>query len=323
MSRTLGSLDSGIAEVDKSVQEKDYVEALAGLNDLIKKLEPLEDEIQVAAVGAELDKGATSVSGATYEVGPPKRPTIKHDNGFLQNPLDKNDPVPIPTREPTMEERLYYAGQLAQAEGANALSYIPFSDMADSRLGLDNGLAGYRHFLTGGGEDFVFDYESYLEDDPAGQRFKEDIKNDVKSATNEIYDDLSVDLPDTPNASVTFQMHGGQPKGGPPYPDTEDWQKAIGGHSVWSNSEITLTRQRDGTILATAKITLEAEDRYNFNPGQNDIATNVPDDERGVLEETGLAHQFTQRGTAVFETSWTIGTPIPGASGGGSMFGDR
>ncbi len=41
----------------------------------------------------------TSGSGTatTYRTGDATRPDIKHDNGFLQNPNDPNDPTPIPT----------------------------------------------------------------------------------------------------------------------------------------------------------------------------------------------------------------------------------
>lgn len=94
-----------------------------------------------------------------------------------------------------------------------------------------------------------------------------------------------------------------------PYPETENWQKAIGAHHIWSSSDITVTRLEGGRLMASANVTLTAEDRYNFNPGQDDIATKVPDSERGVLEESGLAHQFDQSGTAAFTTQWIIGEP--------------
>jgi hypothetical protein len=313
MSRSLSRFDRQLAGIDSAVAEKDFVQALEDLNDLISDLEPLEDQIQAAAVGTELNGATANVGGAEYEVGPPQRPTIQHDNGFLQNPNDPDDPNPMPTREPTDEERSFYASEVVKATGAGILTNVPGVENIDSRLGLDNALAGYRHFLTGEGEDFTFDYESYLEDDASGQQFKRDVTRDIQNAVNSVYADLPVELPDSAGATVSFPMHGEQPAGGPPYPATEDWQKAIGGHSAWSNSEITLTRQDDGTIAARAVITLEAEDRYNFNPGQNDIATGAPDQLRGVLEESGLAQQFTQTGRSTFESTWTIGTPTPSA----------
>ena len=70
-----------------------------------------------------------------------------------------------------------------------------------------------------------------------------------------------------------------------------------------------MTRVETGELRASAETTVNFEDRYNFNPGQNDIATGVPDSERGVLEETGLAQQFDQVGQARLNTTWTIGKP--------------
>jgi len=106
------------------------------------------------------------------------------------------------------------------------------------------------------------------------------------------------------------------------YPATEDWQKTIGGHSIWTGSNITITRLDDGRLLAEANVTLNAEDRYNVNPNQQDIATGEPDMVRGVLEETGLAHQYTQTGSSELSTSWIIGDPgntkAPSSSTGGS-----
>jgi hypothetical protein len=40
------------------------------------------------------------------------------------------------------------------------------------------------------------------------------------------------------------------------------------------------------------RMTLYAEDHYNFKPGAKDIATGTPDDENGQFELTGLGHEF-------------------------------
>ena len=315
MMRTLNPIVADMADVDKAAGDGDYATALEKLNALGRRLRPLEDQIQLGSVEKELETGFASVGRADFEVGPPKRPNIRHDNGFLQNPADPNDPKPMPIRPPTMDERLFYASEVAKATGADAVSWVPFIDNVDERLSLEHGIAGYEHFLTGGGADYEFDYEEYLENDKSGQDMVKNIESDVQNAVNDIYGGLGDELPETEGASVTFQMNGGAPSRGVPYPDTEDWQKAIGGHSVWTNSEITLTRQADGTIKATAEITIEAEDRYNFNPGQADIATGAADSERGVLEETGLAKQFTQTGSHEVEVTWTIGTPAVAPAG--------
>lgn len=248
-----------------------------------------------------------AVNGTSYKVGPYQKPRIHHDNGFLQNPNDPSDPKPIPTRPPTQQERDYYNRQVLEARGGNAASKIPFTDKLDSRLGLDNALPAYLHFLTGKGEDRTFDYGAYLKDDPAGQRTRDKSIADICTAADRLYGGLDHKIGQKPGDSVTFEVQG--KPGSAAYPETEDWQKAIGGHTQWSSAKVTVTRQQGGSLKATADVTLRAEDRYNFNPGQADIKTGAKDSERGVLEQSGLAQQYTQTGEAKYSTSWTIGKP--------------
>lgn len=256
------------------------------------------------------------VEGTTYEIGPDRRPDIRHDNGFLQNPDDPTDPVPRPTQAPTAADREYHADELLQARGGEVLSNVPFADKVDSRLGLDHALPAYRHFLSGDGADRTFDYDSFLDDDPAGRVVRENVQRDVRIAADQLYGELDTQVSSEPGASVRFEMRSDaisvsstDPNADYPYPRTEDWQKAIGGHAIWTGSEVTVTRLEDGRLLAEASITLHAEDRYNFNPDQQDIATGAPDALRGRLEQVGLAHQFTQTGTSELTTSWIIGDP--------------
>lgn len=91
------------------------------------------------------------------------------------------------------------------------------------------------------------------------------------------------------------------------YPDTEDWQKAIGAHNAWSTTTVKFEVDRDGMLKANAEVTLHAEDRFNFNPGMKDIATGQPDSDNGVLEEAGLAHQYMNRGEVTRKVEWDIG----------------
>ena len=57
----------------------------------------------------------------------------------------------------------------------------------------------------------------------------------------------------------------------------------------------------------TMTITVHAEDRYNFIPGVADIATGIPDDDNGVFEVTGLAHQYTNYGEMSRTVTWREG----------------
>ena len=51
------------------------------------------------------------------------------------------------------------------------------------------------------------------------------------------------------------------------YPVTENWQKSVGGYQQWSSADVAV----DGTTV-TMTVTVHAEDYYNFNRGQADIA---------------------------------------------------
>jgi hypothetical protein len=53
----------------------------------------------------------------------------------------------------------------------------------------------------------------------------------------------------------------------------------------------TFTRSFD------VEMTIHAEDMYNFNPGDSDIATGTPDSANGRFEITGLGHEYLNRGT--------------------------
>ena len=84
-----------------------------------------------------------------------------------------------------------------------------------------------------------------------------------------------------------------------PYPDTENWQKAIGGHAVWSEASVTVsvdpaTNRRQFEI----DLVLHADDMYNFDPEKADIATGAPDEANGRFQECGLADEFLSVGTA-------------------------
>jgi len=108
-----------------------------------------------------------------------------------------------------------------------------------------------------------------------------------------------IDLHSSKPSLKAFSLTGGAISCGSssefPYPATENWQKAIGGHTIWLSGNVIV---HEGTPLSKPKfelsMTLHAEDRYNFNPGQHDIATGIPDSDNGIFEMTGLAHQFEQ-----------------------------
>jgi hypothetical protein len=92
-----------------------------------------------------------------------------------------------------------------------------------------------------------------------------------------------------------------------PYPATENWQKAIGGHALWVSAEATVdSNPATGRRTVEIAVTLRAEDMYNFNPGGADIASSTSDAENGRFEIVGLGTEFLQTGTVTRKVTFTI-----------------
>lgn len=252
----------------------------------------------------------------TYRIGDAARPNIKHDNGFLQNPNDPNDPNPIPTVAPSQSDKSYYEDQLSQVKWAQRADnfHVPFTDQDDKARELSNGIEGYRHYLEGNGADRNFSYDEFISEDASGQTVLNNAIADTQRGAEDLYNQMIADDPSLAGKPVTFNVTSGAISVGDseefPYPATENWQKAIGGHPIWNSATVTVTPPAEpgGEPQFSMNYTLHAEDRYNFNPDQKDIATGAPDAERGLqLERTGLAHQYTQYATAERNVTWTQG----------------
>ncbi len=262
-----------------------------------------------------------SSTDATYTQGPANRPPIQHDNGFLQNPNDPNDPNPIATTRPGPGDYLALAkwrGQLELAEAAQGVPGAPHNDIPD-------GLAAYRHFLDGGGKDRTIDYERYVAGDPSGKVMLNSATRDTQLGAEQIYSDMLAKDPSLAGKPVTFEMTGSAiPVGGGnpgyPYPETENWQKAIGAHDIWNSAKVTVTPPTEpgGKPQFNMDMTVHMEDRYNFNPGAADIATGTMDAENGRFEKVGLAHQYMNYGTLDRQVSWGQGDVQPTSTGGGA-----
>lgn len=55
------------------------------------------------------------------------------------------------------------------------------------------------------------------------------------------------------------------------------------------------------------EFTVNIRDKYNFNPGQYDIASGAPDDENGRFEALGWAKSFYSVGSATRIVTWKAG----------------
>ena len=222
--------------------------------------------------------------GARYRLGSPIRPSsIVFDNGFL----DKFKP-----RTPTAHDYLELAKWQLKLQVAEQL-----------RLDLEEACKAYRHFLMGNGLARSFSYEAYVYNDKSGATTLANAMLDIQDGAEIIWE--------ANKAVKAFSLTGGQISCGStslfPYPATENWQKAIGGHVIWLSGDVSVTDRKGETWLALDMV-LHAEDRYNFNPDSNDIATGISDNANGVFEITGLAKQFTQTAELQRQIEWKYGT---------------
>ena len=228
--------------------------------------------------------------GAKYRLGAPIRPnSIVFDNGFL----DKFKP-----RKPAAADYIALTKWQAKLGLAEAL-----------RPDLEEACKAYRHFLQGGGLSRTFSYESYVMNDSSGVTTLANAMLDIQEGAEIIWEsDKSV---------KQFSMTGGPISCGSislfPYPETENWQKAIGGHIIWLSGDVKVS-DKNGETWLRLDMVLHAEDRYNFNPGQHDIVTGIPDNENGIFEITGLAKQYTQTAELKRIIEWKYGTLATGGT---------
>lgn len=200
-----------------------------------------------------------AVDSFWFSKGSGPRPTIDWDNGYPFNAA----------AVPTSADRwnyVYYGmgGFLRQAD-------IP------------DGARAYLHYRDKSGADLQVDYQKAIDEDIGIKiAYDKQIIN-VLQAINRMHD----------GAEQTFTFYSNEsPLVGKP--TTENWQKALGGHRIWSTGTVTYD---ETACLLSAEITTEMEDFYNFNKGQVDIATGLPDNDNGRMEVLGWAKSFFSRGS--------------------------
>ncbi len=111
---------------------------------------------------------------ASYTEGPPARPNIVHDNGFLDV---------YALRQPTSADyarRAAAISVLELAEAGQGVPFVPHNDLSDA-------LAAFRHFLFGNGRDRIFSYERYVANDPSGATTLANAIKDAQAGAIQIY----------------------------------------------------------------------------------------------------------------------------------------
>ncbi|MDA9004079.1 hypothetical protein N9J26_01170 [bacterium] len=166
----------------------------------------------------------------------------------------------------------------------------------------------YRHFHEGDGAKREFSYERYVNNDESGWIT---LNNAILEAQHGIVTLWNCnDLPDKFNFTGPPIFCGDTKKKYNrkhfPYPATENWQKAIGAHYIWITGHVTVTYSENGSSPTyDMDMYLHAEDLYNFNPNQADIATGTKDAENGRFVIVGLASGYFQQATLLRKVRWT------------------
>lgn len=208
-----------------------------------------------------------------YGIGPPQKPNIPHDEDFVYG-----------SKSAGPGDYLSAAKWKAKLLGGRAI-----------RSELDDATAMYAHYWDNNGEPQRFDYEEGYRED---QAIKTNVDGEI-ARTAAAVDKLAAG--GQTSFSVTGPAHPAAA-----YPNTENWQKTIGAYHQWSSADVTV---KDGIV--TMKVTVHAEDYYNFNRGQSDIATGAGDNENGRFTEIGWARPFPTSGDVTREISWPVGSPPP------------
>jgi hypothetical protein len=261
-------------------------------------------------------EGTGGQHGAFQDQAPDDHgPVIRHDHGHLDDGSGNIDESR--RRDPTWADHFERAKWIAKLEAAELL-----------RPDLVDGTAAYRHFLFGNGAERDIQYGRFLANDSSGATVLASALEDTRQAALERHDrDVAGATPTEGTRTYQIRTNPISVTDGDaryPYPATENWQKAIGAHSIWIEATVTVTvtRVRDagseplpGGVPAEGsgsstdsgpptfsrhfhvEMTIHAEDMYNFNPGATDIATGTPDSANGRFELTGLGHEYLNRGT--------------------------
>jgi len=229
---------------------------------------------------------------ARYKIGPPIKPAITHDNGFLA----------LGTRKPIWKDRVAYVGWVGVREGLESIQGVPLAPKND----ISDALAAYKHFLDGSGTKRRISIERYVANDQSGKTW---LKNCLNEAHTAVYELSQLYM----TKHTSFQFYGtvlqnGFNNANFPYPETENWQKTLGGFSFWITGEAEVSKRGNNSDEYDANIEVHIEDMYNFNPSQNDIASGVPDSWNGAFSRTGLASQYINYGSITRRISW-VGSP--------------
>lgn len=197
---------------------------------------------------------------------------------------------------PGLGEYLELSKWVAMLNGARGL-----------RPDLQDAIAAYSHFLYGEGASRKFSYERYVMSDRSGRITLRNAILEAQHAATKLWQENG--------KPSKFNFSGPAINCGTddlkqryiakifPYPATENWQKTIGAHYIWLSGSVTVTKSTKDTHFSM-NFTLHAEDQYNFNKGEQDIATGISDAENGKLVVYGFADGYLHTSSLQRKLSW-------------------
>lgn len=206
-----------------------------------------------------------------YRLGPPSPPNIPHDEDFIYG-----------SKSATPGDYVAAAKWKAMLAGGRTV-----------RSDLDDATAMYAHYWDNNGAPQRFDYDEACREDSAVAKNVDDEIRRTAAAVDRYAGSGDGSF------SLTGEAHPSTA-----YPKTENWQKAIGAYHQWSSADVTV---QGGMV--TMRITVHAEDYYNFNRNASDIATGAGDNENGRFTEIGWAKPFPSSGEVTREVTWPVGHP--------------
>ena len=174
--------------------------------------------------------------------------------------------------DPGSQDRRAFVQAWARARGA----YL---------VGLDDAADCYNHYLGRSGQRFHYDLGEACAADPG-----------VRANTHALLT----------RAVATIEAGGehGGPVWAPRYPETENWQKAVGPYAESWSAVVT---RSDGRVVAD--VTVVAESDYRFASAPADLAGDAPDDPDVRFAALGMAAPFAAHGVLRVRLAWEPGYP--------------
>lgn len=242
---------------------------------VLRHLVAVFEQYDLQAAITSGDSGEVYTTSSGYTTVQPDR-HIEHDNDFRHGSKKGQE---------TKKDRANWAKWKLALEAARA-------------AGHKDSAACFEHFRDNSGTPMTIDYEKGYRDDAGIRNHVNGEINGSLQAANEAVKAGKTDI--TLHSPIHSTEYDGT------YPQTENWQRTIGGHSTFTETDIKV---EGDTVIAT--VTVHAKDRWNFNNDSSDSSSGVADADNGRFEELGWAQSFDTSGSMTQTYTWKVGEEPP------------